>query len=159
MIRCSTCDKGQMLDGTIENYDISDVMDLETVVLERAHALVCDRCGAVMLTGDVIEAAWDALTRILVLHADELRPDEVRFLRGMLGMSQAALAERLGVTRVTVTRWETEDGAIGGTTSLALRTLVAWSLKDPKLAKAVGDPERRLAREPVARPYRVGAVA
>jgi len=158
-IRCSTCGKGKMVSSHVKDYDVSALMGLKPVVLVHAPALVCDKCNAVMLDGEVIEGATDALARLIVRTADELRPAEVRFLREVLGMKQAELAERLGVNRVTIARWETEDGALGGMTSLALRTLVAWHLDDAKLARDVGAPSRRPGHAKVKRPYRLDAVA
>jgi DNA-binding transcriptional regulator YiaG len=35
-----------------------------------------------------------------------MQPNELRNIRARLGLSQAALAERLGVQRNTVVRWE-----------------------------------------------------
>ncbi|MFW6336900.1 MAG: helix-turn-helix domain-containing protein, partial [Phycisphaeraceae bacterium] len=35
--------------------------------------------------------------------------EQIKTLRGQLGLTQAALAERLGVSYVTVNRWENEQ--------------------------------------------------
>jgi transcriptional regulator with XRE-family HTH domain len=37
-------------------------------------------------------------------------PDELRFARRALGLSQKALAEQLGVAEITVWRWEHPSG-------------------------------------------------
>ncbi len=85
MIRCSTCNQGTMTEGHVEDYDARALFALDQpVILTHAPALVCDRCGAVMLTGDVVEAAEVALARLLVEQGGELMPKEVRFLRSML---------------------------------------------------------------------------
>ena len=75
------------------------------VALEAAGAIRCVY-GAYAI--DVIGGARHA-TEQRRKQAQELRawPGKVRRLRRSLGLSEQALADRLGVTRVTVTRWET----------------------------------------------------
>jgi YgiT-type zinc finger domain-containing protein len=94
MIRCSHCQKGKMVEGRVENYDASDMVGLASVVLLRAPALVCDRCGHVMFEGKVVEAVTNDLARLIVRQGEELRPAEIRFLREILGMMQAELSQR-----------------------------------------------------------------
>jgi putative zinc finger/helix-turn-helix YgiT family protein len=107
MIRCSDCEQGTMIEGRVQDYDASAVVGLDAVVLRSAPALVCDRCGHVMFEGKVVEAVTHELARLVVRHGEDLRPDEIRLLREVIGMTQAELAERLGVSRATVNRWET----------------------------------------------------
>lgn len=40
-------------------------------------------------------------------------PEEIRFLRGFLGLASADLARRLGVSAATVSRWERSDQPLG----------------------------------------------
>ena len=49
-----------------------------------------------------------------------MTPAELRELRAALGLSQRALAERLGVQYATVARWETGHHAIQHPTMLRL---------------------------------------
>jgi len=162
MIRCSTCGDGTMIRGHVDNYDVSKLFGMDQpVLLVRAPALVCNRCGAAMLEGEVVEAAEEALARLLAEQGGELRSPEVRFLRGILDMTQAALAERLGTDPATVAHWETGDTSLARLQSLALRSLVAWHLveKNPKLA--IGFSERFM-HAPTARrvaPYRLEGIA
>ena len=50
-----------------------------------------------------------------------MKPDDVRIIRKRLGVTQAELAALLGVTRETVTRWET---GVRRVSPLAARLLV-----------------------------------
>lgn len=162
MIRCSSCHDGTMIEGHVQDYDARVLFAMDQpVILGRAPALVCDRCGTVMLTGEVIEAAETALATLLVEQGGDLRPKEVRFLRVLLGMSQAALAARLETTPAAVAQWESDEAAPGGLPSLVLRSLVAWHLleKDPALAVSFSE---RFMRAPAGRvdaPYRLERVA
>jgi DNA-binding transcriptional regulator YiaG len=158
MIRCSVCNQGKVVERVVEHHDVSALVGLDQVFLVKTTALACDRCGSVSLDGSVVEALIESLARIIV-GQDELRPKEVRFLRELLGMTQAALAERLGVTRVTVARWETAEGDVGTVSSLALRTLVAWQLDDAALAREIGGPLRKPAVKRTAPPYELNLPA
>lgn len=50
---------------------------------------------------------------------------EVQRLRKRLGLSQAELAQRMGVSRVSVWRWETDTHGIRESAARLLLTLVA----------------------------------
>ena len=152
MIRCSVCNQGKLVEGSVEHHDVSGLVGLDQVFLVKTTVLKCDKCAAVSLDGTVVETVISSLARIIV-RQDELRPKEVRFLRELLGMTQAELAERLGVNRVTVARWETADGDVGYVPSLALRTLAAWQLEDPALAREIGGPTRKPGVKRTAPPY------
>jgi len=52
-----------------------------------------------------------------------MRPAELKALRKNLGMSQAQLAEKLGIDRVTVARWESGMRNIPPMLALALKAL------------------------------------
>jgi YgiT-type zinc finger domain-containing protein len=101
MYRCSQCNLGEMLPGFVDDHDMSPFFGLDARLVHAA-ALVCNHCGEATLEGPVIEAAERALARLVVRETGPLRPREVRFLRGLLGLSQAELGERLGVHRVSV---------------------------------------------------------
>lgn len=157
MYRCSQCHQGDMLPGFVEDYDMSPYFGLDARLI-RAPALVCNHCGEVALEGPVIEAAERTLAQLVVRGTGPLRPKAVRFLRGLMGLSQAALGERLGVHRVSVARWETEASGVGALESFALRTMAAWHLGDAELARAVASVPRP-ASESSGEPYRLAAVA
>lgn len=162
MIRCSTCHQGTMTEGHVAEYDARAVFALDVpVLLAEAPALVCDRCGAVMLTGEVVEVAEIALARLLVEQGGDLMPKEVRFLRAMLGMSQAALDERLGMDPGAVARWEGGEAPGARLASVALRSLVGWFLVEQNPG-AAGKFAEGFVHAPVGRaaaPYRLEKIA
>jgi transcriptional regulator with XRE-family HTH domain len=59
-----------------------------------------------------------------------MRPAEARGIRRRLGLTQADLARRCGVTRVTVARWERGLATIGPTAVILLRLLAANAKKE-----------------------------
>jgi DNA-binding XRE family transcriptional regulator len=150
-----------MIPAIVEGFDASLIVGLETVVLGRAPVLKCDSCGHLMFEGRVIEAITRELATFIIRQGDELQPREVRFLRELMGMTQGELASRLGVQRATVNRWERGDPEerVGVVQSLALRTLAAWSIDDPALAREVGEPRRPPAPRRSAPPYRLAGIA
>jgi transcriptional regulator with XRE-family HTH domain len=52
-----------------------------------------------------------------------MKGDKLRERRQALGLTQQRLADRLGVSRNTVARWEREEMAIPGFLGLALKTI------------------------------------
>ena len=124
-MNCDICNKGKFVRRELGRYDLGPVLGLEGVTLLGAKGLVCDHCGEVMLDGEVIDQATEVLNLLLVSQAGVLTPSEVRYLRKELEMTQEQLAERLGIHRVSVARWETGEVEIGQVESMALRAMVA----------------------------------
>ncbi|TMB41401.1 MAG: helix-turn-helix domain-containing protein [Deltaproteobacteria bacterium] len=61
--------------------------------------------------------------------------EETRRIRGTLGLTQAAFAERLGVTRVTVARWETGLVKVPRTAELLMRLLAQQARPKRRVGK------------------------
>ena len=148
-----------MVAGRVQNYDATSIVGLDAVVLRTAPVLTCDHCGHLMFEGHVIDAITRELATFIVRQGEELRPTEVRFLRELFMMTQAELAERLGVTRATVNRWEGGDDTVGTLQSFALRTLAAWNLNDAELAREVGELRRQAVKPRSAPPYQLNGIA
>jgi DNA-binding transcriptional regulator YiaG len=152
MIRCSNCRNGFLQPGQTKDHNIGPLFGFDHVLLTEAPALICDHCGHIALEGEVIETARRKLGEIIVRSREPLTPAEARFLRETIGMTQAQLAERLGLSRVTVTRWETGED-LGAIQSFAIRTLAAFAL-DGALAQIVSAPEIQPSL-PIPKPYRI----
>ena len=89
------------------------------------------------------DALHEAIARAIVASTRPLRGQELRFLRAMLGLSQAALGARLGTSRATVARWEGRPREpLPGTADRALRLYYAISTGDRALPRALA---KRLA--------------
>jgi len=90
-------------------YDASVELGLPTVVTGSWLVERCDKCGGVSLPGAMLEALSDEAVLLLLKLERRLSGAEAKFLRkAALGVGQEELARRLGVTRVTVARWEGE---------------------------------------------------
>lgn len=63
--------------------------------------------------------------------------EDLRRIRKRLGLTQAALAERLGVTPTSVARWERNEVSIREPIARLIRLLAAMKLKEKR------EPRRR----------------
>jgi putative zinc finger/helix-turn-helix YgiT family protein len=156
-VHCDVCGKGRYRTKTLERHDAGALLGLDGVTLVRVPALVCDKCGAVILDGAALDRAAEALTLVVVEGDGALRPGEVRFLRNALDMTQEALADRLGVHRTTVARWEIGEVAIGQAESVALRALAAMQVLEqkPKLAREVASKFAKPGTKRALPPYEI----
>ena len=59
-----------------------------------------------------------------------MRGREVRRVRKLLGLSQRAFAERVGVASNTVARWERDELTVGSTAAILIRLLGALQRKE-----------------------------
>ena len=89
----------------------------------------CPKCGAFEVLLPNLEGLHCAIARALVEKNARLAPDEVRFLRKVLGWSGADFAEHMGTSAETVSRWETGATPIGPQADRLLRLMVMT--KDP----------------------------
>lgn len=129
-MRCPECDRPLKLDHRDYRYTESG---LQNIILPKAPVYVCPRHG--------IQAV--ALREVALLHADiakaildqrqPLRREQIRFLRKQRGWSQAELAQRLKVTKVTVSRWETGAAPTGPANQQRLHLL----FRDPEAFAAL----------------------
>jgi DNA-binding transcriptional regulator YiaG len=105
-----------------------------TAVLARHLPVVaCTKCDHFLVPGPVVETVARAFLGMMLEASFPLTGGEIRFLRKAVGLTQEKLAERLGVDRVTVARWETraEDEPVSAPESIAIRSVVAASEMNP----------------------------
>ena len=84
----------------------------------------CPKCGAFEVLLPNLEGLHQAIARALVGKKARLAPNEVRFLRKVLGWSGADFAEHMGTSAETVLRWETGATPIGPQADRLLRLMV-----------------------------------
>jgi putative zinc finger/helix-turn-helix YgiT family protein len=140
-MRCPEC--GHALRRALRDYHYTE-SGLDNVVLEKAPVYVCPDHGVQAVALRNVQGIHGEIAAALIKLARPMRGVEIRFLRKHRGWSQAELACRLGVTEVTVSRWETEAPAIGSANQQRLRLLFA-------------DPEAFAALQ-VTKAQRTGAV-
>jgi putative zinc finger/helix-turn-helix YgiT family protein len=96
-----------------------------------AQKFVCPACGereAVIPRQALDEIAWQLIHKNYLLG-----PKEIRFLRGQMGLTGTALANVLGASPGTITRWEKGTQTISPQDDRLLRLTVAgvkrWETK------------------------------
>lgn len=100
---CAHCGQEMTCQPGTHRYEESG---LKNILLINIPIWKCNHCGETAVEIPGMEELHKLLAIIVVLKPTGLQKEEIRFLRKHLGYSQDELAEKLGVTRVTVTRWE-----------------------------------------------------
>ena len=148
-IKCGEC-PGHMKETELKEFEAGALFGLKRVCLRHVSALVCDRCESLMLPGSVLEYVQETLATWIAQHVEDLNPASFRFLRKHFAMTQSDVADRLGVTRLTVNRWESGVIPIGRAESIAMRTFVllprlrraaSVSLRRARIAEKAGSPQ------------------
>ena len=128
MMKTFTCSCGGTARlTTLRRYDFSAEAGF-AVTLPDVQGYQCDKCGLTTLPGQIAALALEAVTLALLDSPARLAPGAARHLRRYLGETQAGLAERMGVTRETVNRWESGAESISPQSDHALRTFVLFQL-------------------------------
>jgi hypothetical protein len=126
-IRCFECDHG-VLERKVVEHDVGSLLGMDEVRVTNLPALVCPRCKAVSVEGEVLDLVALGLAAH-ILKGPVLDGVEVRFLRKLLGDTQNELAERLGVDRATVNRWENSSEPLTGAQAYAVRSHAFFRLR------------------------------
>lgn len=118
---------------------------LDSVYLKGIPYFFCSVCKdeAVQIPGP--QQLHDLIAENLVAVPRRLLPKEIRFLRTQMGWSQQQLADRMGVDRVTVCRWESEkeEQRPEPHTDFVIRFIWVQS----RLAAGSQDPSRKLSKK------------
>lgn len=97
------------------------------ITLEDVEVRYCPSCGEQTVSIQNVQGLNRYLAMRLTLRPERLSPEEVRFLRNFLKLSQAEFAVRMGVTRAAASRWEKVDAPLSlkKSSERLLRVLVA----------------------------------
>ncbi len=101
-----------------------------TVTLKSVPVNRCPECGHTEVGIERPNALKRTIAREVIRKRGALSGSEVLFLRQYLGMSGRVLARTLGVTDVSVSRWERQHLQIGPVPDRLLRTVFALKRLD-----------------------------
>ncbi|WP_420943150.1 type II TA system antitoxin MqsA family protein [Archangium gephyra] len=104
--KCLTC--GTPMKGTRENIK-DDLIGLDGVTLKGVMVYRCLKCGERLLGIHKIVEMHRQLAMAVARRREKLGPKEIRFLRKYLGLSSKDFADKMGVDKTTVSKWERVD--------------------------------------------------
>ncbi len=150
-----TCERcGRTLRMARRDYRYTE-SGLPNVILRKAPVYVCPRHGvqAVVLQG--IDRIHGDIRQALLERGAPLSGPEIRFLRKHNRWRQTELAERLGVHKITVAKWESGTFAVSPPNQQRLRLLFTDPVTFQKLR--LTDVPRRKVVPPIRIALRRGA--
>lgn len=104
-MKCVQCGHEMM---QLEGMHKYDECGLKNVMLMNVPMHKCPSCKETDVEIPCMDELHLLLGFLVLLKPVRLSSEEARYLRKYLGYSQEELATYLGVSRITVTRWETE---------------------------------------------------
>ena len=152
-MKCPSC--GKAMRAAKKDYRYEEA-GLRNVVLKDATVHECD-CGERLPQLPQIHRLHQRIAEDLVAKQSPLTGEEFRFLRKAMGMSARELARLLGVTTVTISRWENNKEKVGAQSDRLLRCLYLTRSKGLTAAKVskmleevmCGIVERKPKAEPI----------
>jgi putative zinc finger/helix-turn-helix YgiT family protein len=150
---CEDCGSVLIVErDAVRRYDLGGVPHVELHGVELTR---CPGCGAESIGIPRLAQLHTVLAHGFVTQTRMLAPTEVRFLRKHVGLSSTDLAQRMGVSRETVSRWESGAQAMGAVADRLLRLIVIGHA--PSESYATDDLLRSLSNE--AAPRRLAPTA
>jgi len=129
-MKCPECD-GELIQRVLSEYED------DLIIIGRSVCLVnsvleerCASCEHVQRTIPDLDGLLAAAAVSRALHRLKLRGEELRFMRKVLQISSRELADVVGVTPETMSRWENNRDPITATSEKLLRFIVAGMLRD-----------------------------
>lgn len=119
-MNCPKC--GKQTQATIRDYEYKE-SGLKNVVLKNITVHKCKACSEILPEIRNINQVHRWIAEYLIKKPGPLTGEEFRFLRKAMRKSAKELAEYLGVSTVTVSRWENNQENLGGQSDRLLRMI------------------------------------
>lgn len=136
-MRCHECNS-ENVDREI--VELTTRVGEHTVVDRSVRRPVCKQCRSYTVPSDLLQSVELRAAVVAFSDAPRVTGAMLRFARKALDMTQAQLAERIGTTLESVSRWEREERPMEPWVPLAVLGLVR-----EKIMPAPADVELRLA--------------
>ncbi len=130
-MKCPSCGKAMRATKRDHRYEEAG---LKNVVLTGTTVYECG-CGEILPEFPQIHRLHQRIAKDLVAKQSPLTGEEFRFLRKAMGLSAKELARLLGVTTVTISRWENNKEKVGSQSDRLLRCLYLTRSKDMPASK------------------------
>ena len=130
MIRAGRCScGGRLRRAVIERVELAPLFGLRGIAEGRVPGLRCDRCGAETFEASTLDRMLLVVARAVLIQPRILSAEEARFLRkAVLGLTQARLAERMGINAITIADWERGERPMSKEHDYELRGMALTSL-------------------------------
>ena len=130
-MKCSSC--GKEMRATKRDYRYEEA-GLKNVVLRDTTVYECG-CGEILPELPQVNRLHQRIAEDLIGKQSPLTGEEFRFLRKAMELSAKELARLLGVTTVTISRWENNKEKVGAQSDRLLRCLYLTRSKDMPASK------------------------
>jgi putative zinc finger/helix-turn-helix YgiT family protein len=102
---------------------------LDNVILSGINVFECD-CGEEMPEIQNIQAIHKQIALEIIMKPAFLNGKELRFIRKQMGFKEKEIAELLGVTHVSVSRWERSSAKIGVSNDRLIRIIYLQTMEE-----------------------------
>ena len=120
-MKCEECGESVTVDRkAVRRYKLGGLPHVE---LHGVEVTLCKACGHEEVGIPRMGQLHRVLAHILVHQQCRLTPAEIRFLRKHIGLSGEEFADRMGVRRENVSRWENGDHVMAETAERLLRAM------------------------------------
>jgi putative zinc finger/helix-turn-helix YgiT family protein len=118
-MKCYQC--GKEMKKAMKDYPYLEA-GLDNVVLKDLPVYICE-CGEEMPVIGGADTLHAEIADAIAAKSSPLTGKEARFLRKQIDMKAKELAEVMGVTKVTVSRWENDAANLGAASDRLLRLI------------------------------------
>jgi putative zinc finger/helix-turn-helix YgiT family protein len=122
-MRCPQCGSPDLMTSR-EDYRYTE-SGLDNVILKGVTVHHCQQCGEQFPVISQVKKVHERIARALLAKTSVLTGEEFRFLRKEMRLKASALANLMGVHKVTVSRWESNTESIGAPADRLLRYIYA----------------------------------
>jgi putative zinc finger/helix-turn-helix YgiT family protein len=119
---CPVCES-QNISKKSETIQLSNI-GLDNISLKNVPVITCSDCGFVSRVMPKQKLILKEITESICAIARLINSKEFQFLRNQLGYTGVQLSKILGVTNVSISRWENGEYDINPLADRALRALV-----------------------------------
>lgn len=126
-MKCYSC--GSKMISSKETYNYSE-SGIPYLYLANVEVRKCTKCNEKAVVLPRIDELHGVIANMLLCKKVPLTGKEVRFLRKEMDLIGTALANLLGVTPVTVSRWENEKEPISATSDRLVRVIYVQLMQE-----------------------------
>lgn len=106
---------------------------LDNVILKDISVYECPDCGDVVPEIPCVERIHELIAKNIINKEGRLTGQEIRFLRKQLGITAVEMANKLSVSKTTLSRWENDKEEVGASNDKLIRLLYSGTSLSTKM--------------------------